>query len=168
MTGNTAGCSCAPLCRLPLPLPPAPCTLHTGPTRCPAAAVADPCLCHQVGASLAIAIGVHNIPEGIVVAIPILHATGSKWKAFFWGAVSGLAETVAGAIGWIVLSSTDGDISSLGYALLFGLVAGMMVYICLKELIPTAHKYDKHDKYATNCCILGMLVMAASLSLFVG
>jgi len=121
----------------------------------------------SVGASLAIAIGVHNIPEGIVVAIPILHATGSKWKAFFWGTVSGLAETAAGAVGWIMLSQSDSDISHLGYALLFGFVAGMMVYICIKELIPTAHKYDPDDSRVTNTLILGMIVMAVSLCLFV-
>ena len=59
------------------------------------AAAQDP----STGAPIAIAIGIHNIPEGICVAAPIYHATGSKWRAFFWGTVSGLAETVAGAIG---------------------------------------------------------------------
>jgi zinc transporter ZupT len=53
----------------------------------------------DTGAPIAIAIGIHNIPEGICVAAPIFHATGSRWRAFFWGTVSGLAETLAGAIG---------------------------------------------------------------------
>lgn len=71
----------------------------------------------------------------------------SKWRAFFWGTVSGLAETVAGAIGWIIFSQRDGDMSWLAYAVLFGLVSGMMVYISFKELIVTALEYDVERKY---------------------
>jgi len=48
----------------------------------------------------------------------------------------------------------------------FALVAGMMVYIAIKELLPMALRYDPTDAVTTNCCILGMVVMAASLLLF--
>lgn len=118
------------------------------------------------GAPIAIAIGVHNIPEGICVAAPIFHATGSRWKAFFWGTASGLAETVAGAIGWIILSQRDADMGWLAYAMLFGLVAGMMVFISFNELIVTALEYDPHRRYFMPVLTLGMGVMAASLMIF--
>jgi len=127
------------------------------------AAAEDP----EVGASLAIAIGVHNIPEGICVAVPIYFATGSKWRAFFWGTMSGVAEVFAGAIGWIAFASSDSDLGPLSYGVLFGVVGGMMVYICIKELLPTAFKYDPEDRFATACVFAGAVVMAASLSLFV-
>lgn len=128
------------------------------------AAAKDP----AVGASLAIAIGVHNIPEGICVAVPIYFATGNKCKAFFWGTASGLAETLAGAAGWIALSQRDTDISSLAYAILFGIVGGMMVYISMNELLVTALRYDPQNKYTAFSAFAGMFVMAVSLSLFVG
>jgi len=118
------------------------------------------------GAPIAIAIGVHNIPEGICVAAPIFHATGSRWRAFFWGTVSGLAETLAGAIGWIILSQKDGDMGWLSYAILFGLVAGMMTFISFKELIVTALEYDVERRYFMPAMTIGMIIMAISLLLF--
>ena len=44
-----------------------------------------------VGASLAIAIAIHNIPEGLCVSIPIYFATGDRWKAFRWALLSGVS-----------------------------------------------------------------------------
>eukprot|EP00040_Diaphanoeca_grandis_P029562 m.173320 g.173320 ORF g.173320 m.173320 type:complete len:377 (-) comp31723_c1_seq3:412-1542(-) len=126
------------------------------------AAVDDP----NVGASIAIAIGIHNIPEGICVAAPIYFATGNKWKAFMWGTLSGVAEPIAGAIGWMILSSRDTDLGDMTYAILFGMVAGMMVFISFSELLPTALVYDPERKYYFISLAAGMVVMAASLMLF--
>ncbi|KAL3787068.1 hypothetical protein HJC23_011752 [Cyclotella cryptica] len=115
------------------------------------------------GAVLAIAIGAHNIPEGLCVALPIYYGTGSRWRGFFWGVVSGMAEPVAAILGWLVLATT---LSLEVYAVLFGLVSGIMVMISLKELLPTAHRYDPEDAVVTYCAIVGMGVMALSLVLF--
>lgn len=52
------------------------------------------------------------------------------------------------------------------YAILFGLVSGMMVIISLKELIPTAHRYDPEDTVVTYSLIGGMVIIALSLVLF--
>lgn len=115
------------------------------------------------GAVLAFAIGTHNIPEGLCVALPIYYATGSRWKGFLWGFLSGMAEPLAGIMGWLVLANT----LSLGvYGALFGLVSGMMIMISMKELLPTAHRYDPEDSVVTYCAIAGMAVMALSLVLF--
>lgn len=92
------------------------------------------------------------------------YATGSKWKAFLWASIPGLAEPVGGLIAYLVLHG-DRD-TPLTYGILFGLVAGMMVFISIKELIPTALKYDKEDKFVTTCCFIGMAIMAGSLLLF--
>lgn len=95
---------------------------------------------------------------------------GNKWKAFGIAAASGLSEPVGGFIGWLLMKamSGGGDISPLAYGIMFGIVAGMMVYIALAQLLPAAHNYDKDDKYVTVCATGGMAVMALSLCLFVG
>jgi len=123
------------------------------------AALDDP----NVGAVLAVALGIHNIPEGLCVALPVYYATGNRWKGFMWGAVSGLTEPIGALIGWVVLANVMSDDV---YAILFGLVAGMMTLISMKELIPTAFRYDPEDTVVTHSCVIGMLVMAVSLVLF--
>ena len=124
------------------------------------AALDDP----SVGISLAVAIAIHNIPEGLCVAIPIYYATGSKKKAFWWAMLSGATEPIGALIGWGIL---QGSVGETAYGVLFGFVAGMMVMICLHELIPTAHRYDPEDRVVTNSAVCGMAVMAISLCLFV-
>lgn len=116
-----------------------------------------------VGAALAVAIAIHNIPEGICVAMPIYFANGDRHKAFMWAVVSGLSEVVAAALGWLVLSHVLGDVV---YAILFGGVSGMMVNICAYQLIPTAHKYDPEDTVVSHSILVGMMIMALSLVIF--
>jgi ZIP family zinc transporter len=120
--------------------------------------IADP----AVGVSLAVAIGIHNIPEGLCVAIPVYYSTGSRCKAFAWGMLSGVSEILGGFLGWMVLANA---VSPDTYGALFGIVGGMMVMICISELIPTAHRYDPHDEVTTKSIIFGMAVMALSLIL---
>jgi len=115
-----------------------------------------------VGIGIAVAIAVHNIPEGICVALPIYYSTGSKTKAFVWATLSGMSEPLGALVGYLALYGN----TSLAFAIVFALVAGMMVYIAIKELLPMALRYDPTDAVTTNCCILGMVVMAASLLLF--
>jgi len=118
----------------------------------------------KLGIALAVAVAVHNIPEGMCVAMPVYYATGSKWKGFWWSFVSGISEPIGGVFGYLVLYGNG--MSDEAYGALFGVVGGMMVYISLKELLPTALKYDRHDQYVTNCMFAGMAVMALSLILF--
>ncbi len=117
-----------------------------------------------VGLVLAVAIAIHNIPEGLCVAMPIYYATGNRWKAFGWALFSGLAEPVAALLGWLVLANSFSDQL---YAVLFGMVAGMMVIISARELLPTAHRYDPEDTVVTYSFMTGMAVIALSLVLFV-
>ena len=117
----------------------------------------------SVGVVLAVAIAIHNIPEGLCVALPVYYATGSRRKAFLWGVLSGMTEVVAAFFGWAVLSNTY---SKSLFASLFGMVAGMMVTISIRELLPTAHRHDPHDKFVTTSFIVGMAVIGLSLVLF--
>jgi len=116
-----------------------------------------------LGISIAVAIAIHNIPEGIAVSIPIYYATKNRKKAFLLSFSSGLAEPVGALIGYIVLRSfLDDNV----FGLIFGAVAGIMVYISLDELLPTAEEYGEHH-IAIGGLIAGMAVMAISLGLFI-
>ena len=115
-----------------------------------------------LGISITIAIAIHNIPEGIAVSMPIYYATGSRSKAFLYSSLSGFAEPIGALIGYFLLQRIFGE-SMFGFT--FAAVAGIMVYISLDELLPTAEKYGEHH-IAILGLIGGMLVMAASLVLF--
>merc|ERR1712085_173958 len=110
-----------------------------------------------VGVTLAIAIGIHNIPEGLCVALPIYYATGSRIKGFLWALLSGLSEPVGALIGYAIIRSTGEDMNQVVYGILFGLVGGMMVMIVVLELLPTAYRYDPTDRFVTNSVVCGML-----------
>mmetsp|Transcript_20759 Transcript_20759/g.41959 ORF Transcript_20759/g.41959 Transcript_20759/m.41959 type:complete len:348 (+) Transcript_20759:34-1077(+) len=120
----------------------------------------------SVGAALAVAIGIHNIPEGLCVAIPIYYSTGNRHVAFGWALLSGISEPIGALIGYAIVVAAGGSISPLAYGILFGMVGGMMVSICIKELLPTAFRYDPRDKVVTYAFMVGMAVMALSLVLF--
>jgi len=115
----------------------------------------------NLGVSIAVAVAIHNIPEGIAVAIPIYYATRSKGRAFFLSLLSGLAEPLGAIVGYFLLSFLFTD-SFVG-VILAG-VAGIMVYISLDELLPTAEKYGEHHP-AILGVIAGMAVMGISLLL---
>jgi ZIP family zinc transporter len=122
------------------------------------AALKDPAL----GLSIAIAIAIHNIPEGIAVSVPLYFATGSKKAAFGLSFLSGLAEPVGALLGFTLLSVFFNDVV---FGVLFAGVAGIMVFISLDELLPTAEKYGEHH-VAIYGVVAGMAVMAISLVLF--
>ncbi len=123
-----------------------------------AAALSDPAL----GLSIAVAIAIHNIPEGISVSVPIYYATGSKKKAFYYSFLSGIAEPIGALIGYAILLNFFSDFV---FGILFAGVAGIMVFISLDELLPSAQKYGEHH-LSIYGLILGMAVMAISLLLF--
>lgn len=121
-------------------------------------ALTDPTL----GISIAVAIAIHNIPEGIAVSAPIYYATKSRKKAFWLSFASGLSEPIGALIGFFLLRNIFNDAT---FGLIFAAVAGIMVYISLDELLPTAEEYGEHH-VAIGGLIMGMIVMAASLVMF--
>jgi ZIP family zinc transporter len=118
----------------------------------------DPAL----GLSIAVAVAIHNIPEGIAVAVPLYYATGSRKKAFSLSFLSGLSEPVGAIIGYFLLFRYFNDFT---FGILFAMVAGIMVFISLDELLPTAEKYGEHHM-AMYGVVAGMAVMATSLVMF--
>ena len=115
-----------------------------------------------LGIAIAVAIALHNIPEGIAVSIPIYYATGSKKKAFKYSLLSGLAEPVGAIVGYLILMPF---LSDTLFGIVFAMVGGIMVYISFDELLPTAEEYGEHH-VAILGLIAGMIIMAISLVLF--
>lgn len=115
-----------------------------------------------LGVAIAVAIAIHNIPEGIAVSVPIFYATGDRKKAFLYSFLSGLAEPVGALVGWLILMPF---FSPAVFGLLFAGVAGIMVFISFDELLPSAEEYGEHHLCIYGL-IAGMAVMALSLLLF--
>jgi len=116
----------------------------------------------RLGIPIAVAIAIHNIPEGIAVSIPIYYATNDRKKAFFYSFVSGLAEPVGALIGYLLLFSFFNGVL---FGVLFAGVAGIMVFISLDELLPASREYGE-PHLSVYGLITGMIVMAVSLLMF--
>ncbi len=120
----------------------------------------------QMGTGITFAIAIHNIPEGIAVAIPIYYATKSKGKALLLATLSGMSELIGALLCLAVTSIFGVELSGNGpaFPLILAAVAGIMIYISLDELLPTAEKYGKHH-IAIAGVVAGMAIMGASLLL---
>ncbi len=114
-----------------------------------------------LGLTVAIAVAIHNIPEGIAVSVPIYYATNSRKKAFLYSALSGMTEPLGAIVAYFLLYNYLTD-TLLG--ILFAAVAGIMVFISFDELLPTAEKYGNHHLAAYGV-FTGMAFMALSLLL---
>ncbi len=112
---------------------------------------------------IVVAIAIHNIPEGIAVSVPIYQATGSRKKAFFYSALSGLSEPVGALVGYLILMPFMSDLT---FGLLFACVAGIMVFVSLDELLPSAREYGEAH-LSIYGLIAGMAVMSISLLMFI-
>ncbi|WP_306670263.1 zinc transporter ZupT [Acinetobacter sp. YH12103] len=115
-----------------------------------------------LGAPLAVAIAIHNIPEGVAIALPVYMATGRKDYALWASLVSGLAEPLGAALGYFILAPYMSDTV---YGLVFGLIGGVMVYLALDELLPTAKRYAEGHETVYGL-VSGMAALATSLVIF--
>lgn len=116
----------------------------------------------EVGTILAFAIALHNAFEGIIVAVPIFYATGSRWRAFLYATLAGIAEPAGALLAWAALGPEP---SPSAFGAVEGCVAGIMVSLSLTELLPTARKYDPHGIVTNKMLVAGLFLMAFSLVL---
>ncbi|MCL2854518.1 MAG: zinc transporter ZupT [Defluviitaleaceae bacterium] len=121
------------------------------------AALHDPAL----GIAIAIAIMLHNIPEGIATAAPIYYATGSKLKAFLFAFGTGYVQLIGALIAWFLMRNVFDDMEAV-FGIAFAVVAGIMVYVSIHQLLPAAKKFGKHHA-VMKWLFAGMAVMAVSL-----
>lgn len=123
------------------------------------AAMHDP----KIAVPVAVAIAIHNIPEGISVSVPVYYATGSRKKAFVYSFLSGISEPIGALVGFTLLRQFAGEIV---FGFTFAAVAGIMIFICLDELLPAAEEYGEHH-ISIYGVVAGMIVMSVSLLLFI-
>ncbi|MHC1747029.1 MAG: zinc transporter ZupT [Cellulosilyticaceae bacterium] len=117
----------------------------------------------SIALPITVAIAIHNIPEGISVSVPIYYATGDKKKAFRYSFLSGMSEPIGAIVGYLLLRNFLNDAL---FGIVFAGVAGIMVFISLDELLPSAREYGHHH-LAIYGLISGMAVMALSLLMFI-
>lgn len=94
--------------------------------------------------AIAVAIAIHNIPEGIATSVPIYYSTGSRKRAFIVSFFSGITEPLGAIIGYLILRPFFNDVV---FGILFGIIAGIMVFISIEELLPMAREYEKKQSY---------------------
>lgn len=112
-----------------------------------------------IAASVALAVAIHNIPEGITVAVPLLYGTGSRRKAFLIGTLTGLAEPLGALVCMLILLPF---MSATVLAILFAIVAGIMVFISFDELLPMAERWGHHH-LSIYGVVAGMLMIGLLL-----
>jgi ZIP family zinc transporter len=112
-----------------------------------------------VGLSIALAVALHNIPEGLAIALPVYKATHNRLQTLWYTVVAGLAEPLGALLGFWFLSQFLGDYA-LGF--IFAIVAGIMIYISFDEILPTAF-YKGNTHQVLYAILAGMIVMGSSL-----
>lgn len=115
-----------------------------------------------LGLSLAIAIALHNIPEGISISIPIYYGTNSKKKSLLYTFISSISEPFGAFLAFLFLSPF---INNFILGVLFSMIAGIMLYIAIYELIPGTLQYH-NKKLATISFICGIIAMFFSHFIF--
>lgn len=105
--------------------------------------------------NLALGIGLQNFPEGLAVSLPLAAAGESKWKAFFWGQLSGFVEPIFGMLGVMFV-----QISSVLLPYALGFAAGAMIYVVMDDIVPDACSRN-NSSLAAKFSIIGFIVMMA-------
>lgn len=103
--------------------------------------------------ALSIGIAIQNFPEGAIVSMPLKESLRSRWKAFAYGAGSGIVEPLAGLITILMIDYVQ---PILPYFLSFS--AGAMIYVVVEELIPESQN-GSHSNVATIGVALGFALM---------
>lgn len=116
-----------------------------------------------LGLSVALAIAIHNIPEGIAVALPMYHVTGKKRYAMLYAALSGITEPIGALVGMFIFSLF---LPQVLVGALMAAVAGIMIYISFDTLLPLAKEYG--DWHLSMVGIVGGILFIWLSLIFIG
>lgn len=108
-----------------------------------------------LGLTMALAIAIHNIPEGFCVALPIYCSTKSRWRGLLYAFIAGIAEPIGALAAWIFLMNFSYPLIMGG---LLAIVAGIMFYVAIDELIPAAKRLG-HEHLSILGTIIGLVFM---------
>jgi ZIP family zinc transporter len=105
------------------------------------------------GDAVTAGIAVQNMPEGLIVAIALATLGISRWKAAALALATGMAEPLGGLIG---ASAVSHAAAMLPWGLAFA--AGAMLFVISHEIIPETHR-NGNERVATIGLISGFVLM---------
>ena len=103
--------------------------------------------------TLAAGIAIQNFPEGAIISMPLRSEGIGRWRAFVYGALSGVVEPVAAAV---TILLAEQIVPALSYMLAFA--AGAMIYVVVEELIPESQA-GEHSNIGTIGVAAGFVLM---------
>lgn len=112
------------------------------------------------GIVVTLATSLQSLLEGAVIAVPIYYATRSKWRAFGYASLAGMAPVLGGCI---ALAAVEGAPEPATFGVIFGVVSGALVWISMQELLPAAFKYDPTARVTPYAMAGGMAIVLLSL-----
>ncbi len=117
----------------------------------------------EIGDALVIALGIalQNIPEGMIIIAPLLAAGVSAGKTFALAAATGVIEVLGTFLGYFAVSFST---AVLPFALAFA--GGTMLYVISDEMIPETHAHGA-ERSATYSLLFGFCLML-TLDFFLG
>ncbi|CAG8506923.1 9114_t:CDS:2 [Acaulospora morrowiae] len=117
----------------------------------------------KVGILFAIALAFHKVPEGLIISLPIYYATGSRWIAFIIsGGMVAMTQFIGALIGYALAENTWNGVIS---GCIISAVVGFLLYVIFHSMFPLARRYDPEDKYCTYCTCGGFFFVAMVASL---
>lgn len=122
------------------------------------AVAASSLLSKELGLTMTVAIAIHNIPEGLCVAVPIYAATKNAYKSIALATLSGLTEPLGALLALLLFGDVDRGV--LDMVLCF--VAGIMISVSCRELIPEALR-SGHKKYMWRGLVCGSIVLGCTM-----
>ncbi|RKP07636.1 Zinc/iron permease, partial [Thamnocephalis sphaerospora] len=118
----------------------------------------------RIGVLFGIALALHKIPEGVMVSLPIYVATGSRLKGFLVAAVLGTIAQFLGALFGYLLFVTYWNEAISGS--LFAIVTAVLLYTIVANMLPLARSYDPQDRYVTIWTFGGFIFFATVSAIF--
>jgi ZIP family zinc transporter len=106
----------------------------------------------RLGTLLAMMIALHNIPEGMAIAAPLLAGGVNRGKVILLTALSGAPTLLGGVIGMLI-----GNISDLAIAVSLSAAGGAMLYVVFGEIIPQSIIMTK-NRTASLVALFGIIV----------
>lgn len=108
----------------------------------------------KLGIAITLAIAIHNIPEGVSIAIPLYYSSKSKTKVILLTFIAGISEFFGAIMAYLFFKNIS--INIIGF--LLSIVAGIMSYMSILELLPNALTY-KEKKKTLIFFIIGFIFM---------
>ncbi|OBZ82844.1 Zinc transporter ZupT [Choanephora cucurbitarum] len=116
-----------------------------------------------LGISVGIAMSIHNLTEGFMIALPLYYATRSRTTAFTYAAIlGGLSQPIGALIGLFLIKNISQQGEDLLFGIVFGCVSGMMSLITVQSMLPQAIRADTNQSYVVAFFFLGIFLVGLS------